>query len=277
MGEKILPQGLQSVLPAKVPVAMLVDEGIAGLPLAVGLFEWLEKRSSRVVRVRIPAGERSKSVEEYGRVVRQLAGAGLTRDGWIVAVGGGVTGDLAGFVAATYLRGLPVIQIPTTVVAMVDSSVGGKTGIDLPEGKNLVPKAVLADLRWLNFLPAVEKRAGMAEVIKYGAIADAKLFGSLAKGMPRSMAKVVKRCVEIKAKLAGEDEKDLKGKRALLNFGHTVAHGLEGIAGYQGLRHGEAVAIGMCVAAHLSVKTRGLKKKTAEKLKAAIAAHGLPV
>jgi len=282
VGEKILPQGLQSVLPAKVPVAMLVDEGIAGLPLAVGLFEWLEKRASRIVRVRIPAGEKSKSVEEYGRVVRQLAGAGLTRDGWIVAVGGGVTGDLAGFVAATYLRGLPVIQIPTTVVAMVDSSVGGKTGVDLPEGKNLVgafhpPKAVLADLRWLNLLPAVEKRAGMAEVIKYGAIADAKLFGSLAKGMPRSMAKVVKRCVEIKAKLAGEDEMDLKGKRALLNFGHTVAHGLEGIAGYQGLRHGEAVAIGMCVAAHLSVKAKGLKKKTAEKLKAAIAAHGLPV
>ncbi|NBP25125.1 MAG: 3-dehydroquinate synthase [Proteobacteria bacterium] len=250
---------------------MLVDEGVAGLPLAVGLFEWLEKRASRVVRVRIPAGERSKSVEEYGRVVRQLAGSGLTRDGWIVAVGGGVTGDLAGFVAATYLRGLPVIQIPTTVVAMVDSSVGGKTGIDLPEGKNLVgafhpPKAVVADLRWLNFLPAAEKRAGMAEVIKYGA-----------KGMPRSMAKVVKRCVEIKAKLAGEDEKDLKGKRALLNFGHTVAHGLEGIVGYQGLRHGEAVAIGMCVAAHLSVKAKGLKKKAAEKLKAAIAAHGLPV
>ena len=204
------------------------------MPMAVGLFEWLEKRASRIVRVRIPAGEKSKSVEEYGRVVRQLAGAGLTRDGWIVAVGGGVTGDLAGFVAATYLRGLPVIQIPTTVVAMVDSSVGGKTGIDLPEGKNLVgafhpPKAVLADLRWLNFLPVAEKRAGMAEVIKYGAIADAKLFGSLAKGMPRSMAKVVKRCVEIKAKLTGEDEKDLKGKRALLNFGHTVAHGLEGI------------------------------------------------
>jgi 3-dehydroquinate synthase len=199
-----------------------------------------------------------------------------------VAVGGGVTGDLAGFVAATYLRGLPVIQIPTTVVAMVDSSVGGKTGIDLPEGKNLVgafhpPKAVLADLRWLETLPLAEKRAGMAEVLKYGAIADSKLFGSLAKGPPRSMKKVVKRCVEIKAKLAGEDEKDLKGKRALLNFGHTVAHGLEGVVGYEGLRHGEAVAIGMVVAAHLSVKARRLKKKAAEKLKAVIRAHGLPV
>ena len=184
--------------------------------------------------------------------------------------------------AATFLRGLPLIQIPTTVVAMVDSSVGGKTGVDLPEGKNLVgafypPRAVLADLRWLQFLSPVEKRAGMAEVLKYGAIADAKLFASLAKGAPRSMAKVVKRCVEIKAKLAGEDEKDLKGKRALLNFGHTVAHGLEGILGYDGLRHGEAVAIGMAVAAHLSVKARGFKKKTAEKLKAAIRAHGLPV
>ncbi len=193
-----------------------------------------------------------------------------------------MTGDLAGFVAATYLRGLPVIQIPTTVVAMVDSSVGGKTGIDLPEGKNLVgafhpPKAVLADLRWLESLPDVEKRAGMAEVIKYGAIADAKLFASLEKGPPRSMTKVIKRCVEIKAKLAGEDEWDTKGRRALLNFGHTVAHGLEGVAAYEGLRHGEAVAIGMAVAAHLSVKTHGFKKKTAEKLKAAMRAHGLPV
>ena len=110
----------------------------------------------------------------------------------------------------------------------------------------------------------------MGEVIKYGAIADAKLFAAVAKGRPRSMAKVIKRCVEIKAKLTGEDERDLKGRRALLNFGHTVAHGLEGVAAYAGLRHGEAVAIGMVVAAHLSVKTRGLKKKTAEKLKAAI-------
>jgi 3-dehydroquinate synthase len=199
-----------------------------------------------------------------------------------VAVGGGVTGDLAGFVAATFLRGLPVIQIPTTVVAMVDSSVGGKTGIDLPEGKNLVgafhpPRAVIADLRWLESLPLAEKRAGMAEVLKYGLIADSKLFGSLAKGPPRSMRKVVKRCVEIKAKLAGEDEMDLKGKRALLNFGHTVAHGLEGVVGYEGLRHGEAVAIGMVVAAHLSVKARRLKKRAVEKLKAALHAHGLPV
>ena len=282
VGEKILPQGLAAHLPAKVPVAMLVDEGVAALPLTLAIFGWLEKRASRVVRVRIPAGERSKSVDEYGRVVRQLAGAGLTRDTWVVAVGGGVTGDLGGFVAATYLRGLPVIQIPTTVVAMVDSSVGGKTGIDLPEGKNLVgafhpPKAVLADLRWLESLPEAERLAGMGEVIKYGAIADAKLFASVANGRPRSMAKVIKRCVEIKAKLAGEDERDLKGRRALLNFGHTVAHGLEGVAAYAGLRHGEAVAIGMVVAAHLSVKTRGLKKKTAEKLKAAIAAYGLPV
>jgi 3-dehydroquinate synthase len=164
----------------------------------------------------------------------------------------------------------------------VDSSVGGKTGIDLPEGKNLVgafhpPKAVLADLRWLESLPEAERLAGMGEVIKYGAIADAKLFAAVEKGRPRSMAKVIKRCVEIKAKLAGEDERDLKGRRALLNFGHTVAHGLEGVSAYAGLRHGEAVAIGMVVAAHLSVKTRGLKKKTAEKLRAAIAAYGLPV
>jgi len=122
-----------------------------------------------------------------------------------------------------------------------------------------------------------EKRAGMAEVLKYGMIADSKLFGSLAKGPPRSMRKVVKRCVEIKAKLAGEDEMDLKGKRALLNFGHTVAHGLEGVVGYEGLRHGEAVAIGMVVAAHLSVKARRLKKRAVEKLKAALCAHGLPV
>lgn len=282
LGEKILIPMLARHLPAKVPVALLVDEGVAASPHTLQLFAWLEKRASRVVRVRIPAGEKSKSVDEYGRVLRQLAGAGLTRDGWVLALGGGVTGDLAGFVAATYLRGLPLIQIPTTVVAMVDSSVGGKTGIDLPEGKNLVgafypPRAVVADLRWLESLPAAEKRSGMAEVLKYGAIADAKLFGSLAKGPPRSMGKVVKRCVEIKAKLTGKDERDLKGQRALLNFGHTVAHALEGVAGYEGLRHGEAVAIGMAVAAHLSVKVGRMKKKTAEKLKAAIVAHGLPI
>jgi len=217
----------------------------------------------------VPAGEGSKSLQVSGALYEQLASAQLGRRAFIVAVGGGMVGDLAGFVAATYLRGVDFVQVPTTLLAMVDSSVGGKVAINLPQGKNLVgafyqPRLVLADLATLRTLPEREFRSGMAEVIKYGILCDAKLFALLEQQLDALMAKdparlapVIARCCEIKAGVVSQDERE-SGLRAILNFGHTVGHAIEAVAGYGRYLHGEAVAIGMLAAARLSQKHGGL-------------------
>ncbi len=217
----------------------------------------------------VPAGENSKSLKVSGELYEHLATAQLSRRSFIVALGGGVVGDLAGFIAATYLRGVDFVQAPTTLLAMVDSSVGGKVAINLPQGKNLVgafyqPRLVLADLALLRSLPEREFRSGMAEVIKYGVIYDAKLFELLEQRLDALMAKdmaqlapVIARCCEIKADVVSQDERE-SGLRAILNFGHTVGHAIEAVAGYGGYLHGEAVAIGMLAAARLSQKRGGL-------------------
>src|SRR5688572_22935059 len=203
----------------------------------------LEECGFSPVLVTIPAGEKSKSLRFVQDCYDQLAAHRLERKSFIVALGGGVVGDLAGFVAATYLRGIPFVQIPTTLLAQVDSSVGGKVGVNLPAGKNLVgafyqPRLVLCDLDTLDSLPEREFRAGLAEVIKYGIICDPKLFASLEKDLnkllklnPKALGEIIARCCEIKADVVSQDETE-SGLRAILNFGHTIGHGLEAISQY---------------------------------------------
>lgn len=214
----------------------------------------------------VPMGEQSKSAEAVAAMWNALAEADFTRDSAIVALGGGVVGDLAGFAAATFLRGIAFVQIPTTLLAMVDSSVGGKTGINLSAGKNLVgsfwqPRLVLADLDCLRTLPDGERHSGMAEVIKYGVIRDAQLFAFLEEhvehlfeaGEAVHLRAVVRRSVEIKAEVVTADERE-DGLRRILNFGHTIGHAIEAEGGYGALRHGEAVGIGMVAASLLTLR-----------------------
>jgi 3-dehydroquinate synthase len=229
----------------------------------------------------VPAGETSKSMQQTAALLEKLTGLGLDRKSFVIAVGGGVVGDLAGFVAAIYLRGIPFVQVPTTLLAQVDSSVGGKVGVNLPQGKNLVgafyqPRLVLADLDTLKTLPERELKAGLAEVIKYGAIRDADFFKELEQGLPVG-TRMVRRCCEIKAEVVGADETETTGVRAILNFGHTVGHALEAVSEYGRWLHGEAIAIGMCVAAELSVKRAGLSAADAARIRALVAKTGLPV
>ena len=248
----------------------------------------LESLGLDVVRTVIPAGETTKSLHWVGHLYDKAAAAGLDRSGVVVALGGGMTGDLAGFVAATYLRGIRLVQIPTTLLAMVDSSVGGKTGINLEQGKNLVgafyqPIAVEADLDLLKTLPHREYISGLAEVVKYGVIWDAPYFTLLEKHVPALMdrdpaflEKVVARCCEIKAEVVALDERET-GPRAILNFGHTLGHAVEKADGYGRWLHGEAVSIGMHYAARLSSRVQGFSPGEADRVVALLAALGLPL
>lgn len=238
--------------------------------------------------ITVPAGETSKSLKIVGECYDQLAMKRLERRSFLVALGGGVVGDLAGFVAASYLRGLPFVQVPTTLLSQVDSSVGGKVGINLKAGKNLVgafhqPRVVLCDLDTLTALPDREFRSGLAEVIKYGIIRDAELFRRLEREMdrilkrdPTTLANVISRCCAIKAEIVAADETE-SGERALLNFGHTVGHGLEAISGYGEYLHGEAISIGQVAAARLSTKLSTLTEKDADRIRDLMVKAGLPV
>ncbi len=208
-----------------------------------------------------PSGEENKNREHWSRLTDELLSTGLGRDGCVIALGGGVAGDLAGFVASTYMRGIPVVQLPTSLVAMVDASVGGKTGVDVPLGKNLVgtfhpPQFVLADTDLCATLPRVERSQGLAEAAKHGAILDAEYFAwidshasALLDGDPELTSVLVGRSVELKARVVSEDEKE-GGLRQILNFGHTLGHALEALSGFQ-LPHGSAVALGMILEAKL--------------------------
>ncbi|HOX58559.1 MAG TPA: 3-dehydroquinate synthase [Candidatus Paceibacterota bacterium] len=237
--------------------------------------------------ITVPAGETAKSLRTVEICYHQLAARRLERKSFIVALGGGVVGDLAGFVAATYLRGLPFIQVPTTLLAQVDSSVGGKVGVNLKSGKNLVgafhqPRLVMCDLRTLASLPLREYRAGLSEVIKYGIIYDSALFEFLERDLPRllrrdlrSLAAVVAWSCEIKAEVVRQDETE-SGLRAILNFGHTIGHALEATSHYGKYLHGEAIAIGQVAAAKLSAKVLGLPENEVERIERLFQRAGLP-
>ena len=238
--------------------------------------------------ITIPSGEASKSFEQLARLSDQLLALSLDRGDMIIAFGGGVAGDLAGFAAAIYKRGIDFVQIPTTLLAQVDSSVGGKTAIDTPRGKNLIgafhqPRLVLADLDVLATLPEREVRAGYAEVIKYGMLGDEAFFGWLeANGAavlrrePEALAYAVARSVEMKAEIVAEDEKEA-GRRALLNLGHTFGHALEAEVGFgDALLHGEAVALGCAQAFRFSAAQGLCSAQDADRVEQALAAAGLP-
>lgn len=240
--------------------AVVSDETVAGLYGEPALAA-LEDDGCRAELHAFPPGEASKSREEWARLTDRLLSAGHGRDSAVVALGGGVTGDLAGFVAATFLRGVPVVQVPTTLLAMLDSSVGGKTAVDTPEGKNLVgafhhPAAVVIDPETLSTLPGRHVASGLAEAVKAAAVADAALAGwmeerapALAGGDAEALTGLVRRCVAIKARVV-EDDPEEAGPRQVLNFGHTVGHALEARSGWT-LLHGQAVAAGMRAEARL--------------------------
>jgi 3-dehydroquinate synthase len=235
----------------------------------------------------LKGGEPSKQMGTMGKLYEAAARARLDRRSCVIAIGGGVIGDAAGFFAATYLRGLPIIHVPTTLVAQVDSAIGGKTGVNLPSGKNLVgafhqPMLVVVDTATLTTLPAREFRAGLAEVIKSGVIADSELFGRLEKNLTSILRKdaaelawIVKRCCAIKADVVSRDERELTGLRAILNFGHTIGHGIEAAAKYS-LLHGEAVALGMIGASLLSMRISKFPVKEHDRLLDLIRRTGLP-
>ena len=227
------------------------------------LMRSLEEARVEAEPVLVPDGEEAKSWDTAGRLIGELLELGLDRRSVIIAFGGGAVGDLAGFVASIYLRGVSLVQVPTTLLAQVDSAVGGKAAVNHPRGKNLIgsfhqPSLVVADPSLLRTLPRRELLSGLAEVVKYGVIADAELFSLLeAKADEilgrdlRVLTEVVARCCAIKARLVEVDERDTRGLRAALNYGHTVGHALESLT-HHGMRHGEAVAVGMAVAARLS-------------------------
>jgi 3-dehydroquinate synthase len=236
----------------------------------------------------LPPGEEEKTLARFSEVIDALAGLRASRDACVIALGGGVIGDLAGFAAACWMRGIAFVQMPTTLLAMVDSSVGGKTAVDLPQGKNLVgafhqPRAVIADTDTLATLPPRELRAGLAEVVKYGAIFDAGFLDwldanaeALLAREADALAEAILRSCRYKADVVARDETE-QGERALLNFGHTFGHAIETAAGYDRFRHGEAVAIGMVVAARLSARLGRAPAADGERLAALLQRFGLPV
>lgn len=221
-----------------------------------------------------PAGEASKSLTETERLCRDLIQAGHDRASFVVALGGGVTGDLAGFVASIFYRGIPFVQIPTTIVSQVDSAVGGKTGVNAPEGKNLIgvfhqPRLVLIDPDTLLTLPGREFREGFAEVIKHAAIRDEPMLADLEALDPLDQhvpAELIARNVAIKARVVEEDEQETSGTRALLNFGHTIGHGIEASVPYGTLLHGEAISLGIRAALLLSKNHAGLPSESSERI-----------
>lgn len=261
------PGALRALADAALPEEIVVLSNATVAPLyADALSADLREAGHRVAQFNAPEGEGSKSFEWLGKAYDALAEFGLTRRGLLIAVGGGVVGDWAGFVAATWMRGIPFIQVPTTLLAMVDSSVGGKTGINHPRAKNLIgafhqPERVVIDLECLCTLPPRELGAGLAEVIKYGVIADAEFFVWLEEHIEAALQldmavlkHIVIRCCALKAEVVGEDEResDTVGRRATLNYGHTVGHAFEAITAYGQLLHGEAISIGMVAEARIA-------------------------
>jgi len=280
------PELITAVLP-QPRVAVVSNETVAPLYLDQ-VCSGLRAAKVDVVPIVLPDGEAYKNWETLQLVFDALLANRCDRQTTLVALGGGVVGDIAGFAAATYQRGVPFIQIPTTLLAQVDSSVGGKTGINHPLGKNMIgafhqPLAVIADTGTLGTLPDRELRAGIAEVIKHGAIRDAAFFAWLEANMsallarePAALAHAICRSVEIKAEVVAVDERE-SGPRALLNFGHTFGHAIETGVGYGEWLHGEAVAAGMVMAADLSCRAGRLSAAERDRLRALVNRAGLPV
>ncbi len=267
---------------------LLVTDSNVGPLYAERAIASLSHAGFKAAKIEIAAGEASKSLATLSNIYDRMVEAELDRQSPVFALGGGVVGDLAGFAAASYMRGVPLVQVPTTVVAAVDSSLGGKTGVNHPRAKNLIgafyqPRMIVADVSTLKTLGEREFREGLAEVIKYGAIMDAPMIGELERGLgailsrePDAMESMVERSLRHKASVVERDEHE-GGLRKILNFGHTVGHAIEASAGYGSYLHGEAVAVGMVAAARLSRAYAGLDATEAARLEGLIRAAGLPV
>jgi 3-dehydroquinate synthase len=282
LGDKCAEVGL------KGKCLIITDENVGGHYGKIAV-QSLEAAGFSPSIVTLSPGEQTKCGDQVFELYSECIRAGLDRQSFVVALGGGVMGDLAGFVAATYLRGIPFVQVPTSLLAMVDSSVGGKTGINIPAGKNLVgafyqPQLVLADLATLKTLPPREYAAGLAEVVKYGIIYDAPFFQTLEENVDGLadvsntglLAKMVGRSCEVKADVVAQDECE-SGLRAILNFGHTVGHAVEKVAGYGKYVHGEGVSIGSVYAARASVALTGLSQDDCDRIENVFRALGLPL
>ena len=288
IGEGILRQAAALIpsLEKYSSVVLLTHPGLADYAREVLL--GIQESGVRARTLTVTPGERHKTLNAAGRIYNRLLDLGVDRKSLLITVGGGVLGDVGGFVAATFLRGIDFIQVPTTLLAQVDASIGGKTGVDLPGGKNLVgsfhqPRAVIIDPQTLRSLPLRELRSGLAEVIKYGIIADKALFSRLSREMPlllrrdsSVLASVIKRSCEINARVVAHDETE-KGLRAVLNFGHTVGHALETLTVYRRYKHGEAISIGMVSAALIGEELRITPAEVTTEIAAILRAAKLPV
>lgn len=272
------------ILQLEFDAAVVIEDAAAGALFGERLATSLSK-VGRTERLTIEAGERTKSWQTAGDLLEAIASFGLSRSGVVFALGGGVTGDLAGFVASAYMRGIRVVQVPTTLLAQVDAAIGGKTGVNLQAGKNLAgsyhqPSAVICDVATLKTLPAPQFRSGMAEVVKYGLCFKPELLSEefLTAGPADEplLEDIVGRCVEIKAGVVSRDERDA-GARMALNYGHTLGHALEAAGAYSQFTHGEAISVGMMCAAHLAFDLGMLDASGVDRHREAIVRAGLPL
>jgi len=270
---------------------VVTDTNIAPL-FAAGLQKSLAEVGIHPSLITIPAGEQFKTLEQVGSVCERMLAMNFDRESFVIGLGGGVVGDLSGFVAAIFQRGIPHVQIPTTLLAMVDSSIGGKTGVNTAAGKNQIgavhdPALVIDDIEMLRALPEREFRQGYAEVIKHAIIADAKMLEELSHADPSALApanipaetllSLVRRNIEIKSRIVSVDQHDRKGDRALLNFGHTVGHGIERAGDYKTFLHGEAISLGMVAATEISTRRAGLTTEERASVIQVLQRFGLPI
>lgn len=270
-----------TLLPARC--AIVSDTNVGPL-FAGGLAKNLRAAGYEPKLITVPAGEESKTLEQAGDICEQMLQSGLDRQSFVIGLGGGMIGDLSGFVAAIFERGIPHVQIPTTLLAMVDSSIGGKTGVNARAGKNLIgafhpPALVLDDVDVLKTLPQPQIAQGFAEIIKHAIIADAEMFQQLeAVDLNKiDFEPLIRRNVEIKSRIVEKDEHERNDGRAVLNFGHTVGHGIERAADYGGIAHGEAVSLGMVAARAISMKKAGLPKEECDRIVSLLHKFGLPI
>ena len=260
--------------------AIIADENTGRL-FGERVVESLRREKFEPSLIIVPSGEKSKSLQQVEAICEQMVRAGLDRQSFIVALGGGVIGDLAGFVAAIFHRGISYVQVPTTLLAQVDSSIGGKTAVNIASGKNLIgavhhPLVVISDVDLLKTLPPREFNQGVAEIIKHGIIRDPALFDSLENLDRDDLAPLVRRNVEIKAEFVARDERDTTGQRALLNFGHTIGHAIEAAGDYRELLHGEAISLGIVAACNISTKRAGLPEQDRHKIMSILQRFDLP-
>jgi 3-dehydroquinate synthase len=282
VGSQLLEK-IGSLLPEKFQgarCAVVSDENVAGL-FAQAVMRSLTSAGFDPVLITVPAGEKSKSLGRAEEICQQMSEAGLDRSSFLIALGGGMVGDLGGFAAAIYHRGIPLVQVPTTLLAQVDSSIGGKTAVNIAAGKNLIgawhqPALVISDVDTLATLPPRERKQGFAEIIKHAIIRDAEMFEMLQHFNGNDFVALVRRNASIKAAIVAADERETKGERALLNFGHTVGHAIERAGDLLDFLHGEAVSLGIVAACEISVRKAGLAEMERDRILSALLDFDLP-